>query len=84
MPDFKTEQASNEILISASVSDMLEIGVGGKSHGPFRAGPAESECLPLPEFTTRVSEYDDVMVLVDERHLAKLNDWGRGGFRDCY
>ena len=45
MPDFKTERASNEILISASVSDMLEIGVGGKSHGPFRAGPAESESV---------------------------------------
>lgn len=29
-------------------------------------------------YDTGFKEYDDVMVLVDERHLAKLNDWGPG------
>ena len=39
MPDFKTERASNDILISASVADMLEIGVGGKVTAHFVQDP---------------------------------------------
>ena len=79
MPDFKTERASNEILISASVSDMLEIGVGGKVTAHFVQDPPRARVFTVAGiYDTGFKEYDDVMVLVDERHLAKLNDWGPG------
>ena len=77
MPDFKTERASNEILISASVADMLEIGVGGKVTAHFVQAPPRVFTV-AGIYDTGFKEYDDVMVLVDERHLAKLNDWGPG------
>ena len=79
MPDFKTERASNEILISASVADMLEIGVGGKVTAHFVQDPPRARGFTVAGiYDTGFKEYDDVMVLVDERHLAKLNDWGPG------
>ena len=79
MPDFKTERASNEILISASVADMLEIGVGGKVTAHFVQDPPRARVFTVAGiYDTGFKEYDDVMVLVDERHLAKLNDWGPG------
>ena len=78
MPDFKTERASNEILISASVADMLEIGVGGKVTAHFVQDPPRARVFTVAGiYDTGFKEYD-VMVLVDERHLAKLNDWGPG------
>ena len=78
MPDFKTERASNEILISASVADMLEIGVGGKVTAHFVQDPPRARVFTVAGiYDTGFKEYDDVMVLV-ERHLAKLNDWGPG------
>lgn len=81
MPDFKTERASNEILISASVADMLEIGVGGKVTAHFVQDPPRARVFTVAGiYDTGFKEYDDVMVLVDERHLAKLNDWGPGEF----
>ena len=79
MPDFETERASNEILISASVADMLEIGVGGKVTAHFVQDPPRARVFTVAGiYDTGFKEYDDVMVLVDERHLAKLNDWGPG------
>ena len=79
MPDFKTKRASNEILISASVAGMLEIGVGGKVTAHFVQDPPRARVFTIAGiYDTGFKEYDDVMVLVDERHLAKLNDWGPG------
>ena len=79
MPDFKTERASNEILISASVADMLGIGVGEKVAAHFVQDPPRARVFTVAGiYDTGFKEYDDVMVLVDERHLAKLNDWGPG------
>ncbi|HJF71883.1 MAG TPA: ABC transporter permease [Butyricimonas virosa] len=79
IPDFKTERASNEILISASVADMLEIGVGGKVTAHFVQDPPRARVFIVAGiYDTGFKEYDDVMVLVDERHLTKLNDWGPG------
>ena len=79
IPDFKTEKASNEVLISASVADMLKIGVGGKVTAHFVQDPPRARVFTVAGiYDTGFKEYDDVMVLVDKRHLAKLNDWGPG------
>ena len=79
IPDFKTEKASNEVLISASVADMLKIGVGGKVTAHFVQDPPRARVFTVAGiYDTGFKEYDDVMVLVDKRHLAKLNDWEPG------
>ena len=79
MPDFSSERASNEILISSSVADMLEVGVGGRITAHFVQEPPRARVFTVAGiYDTGFKEYDDVMVLVDERHLAKLNDWGPG------
>lgn len=79
MPDFNTERASNGILISASVADILKVEVGGRITAHFVQDPPRARVFTVAGiYDTGFREYDDVMVLVDERHLAKLNNWGPG------
>ena len=65
---------------------MLEIGVGGKVTAHFVQDPPRARVFTVAGiYDTGFKEYDDVMVLVDERHLAKVGmTGGRGGFRDCH
>ncbi len=79
MPDFKTERTSNEVLISTSVASMLEVCVGEKITAHFVQDPPRARVFTVTGiYDTGFKEYDDVMVLVDKRHLAKLNDWQPG------
>ena len=58
---------------------MLGIGVGEKVAAHFVQDPPRARVFTVAGiYDTGFKEYDDVMVLVDERHLAKLNDWGPG------
>ena len=67
MPDFSSERASNEILISSSVADMLEVGVGGRITAHFVQEPPRARVFTVAGiYDTGFKEYDDVMVLVDD------------------
>ena len=76
LPDFKTDQVSNEILISASVASMLGVDLEDKVAAYFVQEPPRARVFTVVGiYDTGFKEYDDVMVLVDKRHLSKLNGW---------
>ena len=79
VPDFSGEKASNEVLISSTVADMLKVDVGDKLTAHFVQDPPRARRLVVTGvYDTGFKEYDDVIVLVDLRHLARLNDWRQG------
>ena len=79
VPDFSGEKASNEVLISSTVADMLKVDVGDKLMAHFVQDPPRARRLVVTGvYDTGFKEYDDVIVLVDLRHLARLNDWRQG------
>lgn len=76
LPDYTTPAASNEILISASVADLLMVKAGDKISAHFVQDPPRVRSFVVKGiYDTGFKEYDDVVVLCDIRHLQKLNDW---------
>ncbi|KIO43003.1 ABC transporter permease [Sanguibacteroides justesenii] len=79
MPDFSTPKASEEILISAFVADYLNVSAGDKIIAHFVQEPPRARAFRVSGiYDTGFKEYDDVSVLADRRHLAKLNGWEPG------
>ena len=78
-PDFSTETTSNDILISRSVASMLGLGVGDRVTSHFVQEPPRARVFTVAGiYDTGFKEYDDVMVVADVRHLARLNGWKAG------
>ena len=58
---------------------MLGVGVGDRVTSHFVQEPPRARVFTVAGiYDTGLKEYDDVMVLVDERHLARLNGWKTG------
>lgn len=77
VPDLRTERASNDILISESVASMLDVKVGDRITAHFVQEPPRVRAFVVAGiYDTGFKEYDDMMVLVDKRHLSRLNGWG--------
>lgn len=78
-PDFMTEKTSNDMLISISVASYLHIDQGDKINVFFVQEGARARALIAEGvYNTGFKEYDDRMVVVDMRHLTKLNNWDAG------
>ena len=79
MPDFSGPRVSNEVLISESVAGVLGVGVGDRLTAHFVQEPPRARRLTVAGiYATGFKEYDDVAVLVDIRHLSRLNGWQAG------
>lgn len=75
-PDLKTLKASNDILISASVANMLDVEPGEMVRAHFVQDPPRVRVFQVKGiYDTGFREYDDMIVLCDLRHLQKLNGW---------
>lgn len=75
-PDFSTEQASDRILLSASVARLLNLKTGDKLQAHFVQDPPRVRVFTVSGiYDTGFREYDDVFVLCDIRHLQRLNGW---------
>lgn len=76
MPDYHTPEASNEILLSASIADLLSLHAGDKVNAHFVQDPPRIRSFIVKGiYNTGFKEYDDIMVICDMRHLQRLNDW---------
>lgn len=79
MPDFGENKTSNDILISRTVATMLGVSVGDNILAYFVQEPPRVRKLNVVGiYNTGFKEYDDVMALIDIRHLARLNGWQPG------
>ena len=78
-PDFSAEATSNDILVSRSVASMLGVGIGDRITSHFVQEPPRARVFTVAGiYDTGFKEYDDVMVVADARHLARLNGWKAG------
>jgi len=71
--------ASNEVIISKTIADKLDINLGDKITFYFVRG--EDDFAPRKMkvhglFNTDMVEFDESFVLMDIRHLQKVNNWG--------
>lgn len=77
MPILKDTAASNDILISRSVSKLLGLKIGG----PLRVFFINSGAIRARKFTicgiyeTELAEFDKMYIIGDIRHVQKLNNW---------
>lgn len=80
LPDFKDTIASNEILISKIIADLLHFKIGDDVRMYFiidnnvRARKFKISGI----YETGLTEFDDTYILGDIRHIVKLNSWVEG------
>lgn len=68
---------TNSVVISKRISDKLQLKVGDKVHTYFIQDPPRQRSFKVSGiYETGLPEYDNMFVLVDLRHVQKLNDWG--------
>lgn len=78
-PDWNIPRPSDEILISASVADLLEVKAGDPLTAHFVQDPPRARVFKIKGiYDTGFKEYDDMLVLCDIRHLQRLNGWEEG------
>ncbi len=76
LPTWKNVKASNEILLSTSVADLLQVQVGDHIVSHFVQDPPRVRMFTVVGiYNTGFKEYDNEFVLCDLRHLQKLNNW---------
>lgn len=75
-PNLKSEELSNEVLISSSVAGLLSVKLGDKLTAHFVQDPPRVRMFTVKGiYDTGFKEYDDLFVLCDMRHLQRLNAW---------
>lgn len=76
LPRLTGERASTEILLSASVANLLEVRAGDKLTAHFVQDPPRTRQFTVQGiYDTGLREYDDLFVLCDIRQLQRLNGW---------
>ena len=75
-PDFSGAKASTEILLSAAVARVLDVGVGEKLTAYFVQEPVRMRAFTVVGiYDTGFKEYDEMFALCDIRQLQRLNGW---------
>lgn len=73
---FKSIQPSNEIFISKKISKKLKLQIGDKVAAFFVQDPPKQRNFTVSGiYETGLPDYDEKFVLVDLRHVQKLNGW---------
>ena len=78
IPNIKdsTKIASNDILISESISKKLNIKLGEELVIYFIQNPARVRKFKVSGiYKTALSEFDDITAIADLNHIIKLNNW---------
>lgn len=76
LPSYPDSAASNEILLSRTLADKLEVGVGDRIDVYFMQDRIRMRRLVLTGiYQTNFSDYDGVYGLTDIRILRSLNGW---------
>lgn len=76
--------ASNKVIISKYISNKLNVKVNDHLHVYFVQDPPRSRNFEVSGiYETGLEEFDKLYILVDIKHIQKLNDWDRnqiGGY----
>lgn len=80
IPDFSTENPSNEVLISQYLANRLELKVGDICQTLFlkddgNALPNQRNFTIAGIYNSGFEQFDATYILLDMRHLQKINKW---------
>jgi len=68
---------SNEIIISKYIADLLKLNAGDHIATYFVQDPPRMRRFVISGiYETSLTEFDQIFVLADIRHIQKLNNWG--------
>lgn len=78
LPQFSDQKPSNEILISQTVANKLNITIGDKVRTYFWQGQSSRAraFTVCGIYNTDLSEFDEHYIIGDLRQVQRLNDWG--------
>lgn len=73
-----TAKKSNETVISSSIAKKLNLKLGEKINIHFIQTPPRVRRLQITGiYETGMSQFDDVFILADIKHIQKLNNWDK-------
>lgn len=76
IPDFTPSKISNEILISQSFSNRLQVKVGDKLYTHFLQHPPRSRVFKIVGiYNTGISDFDKLFIIGDIRQVQRLYQW---------
>jgi len=77
LPNLKSEEPTQEILISQTLANNLNFKVGNKARAFFiKDNPLKQVYTIVGIFKSGLEEFDKKIILGDIRNVQKLNDWG--------
>lgn len=77
LPNFNTNEPSDEIIISEKISKMLHLKLNDEVSGFFvKDQPLSRKFKIIGIYNTGFEDYDSKLVICDIRVNQKLNDWG--------
>ncbi len=80
-PTFEKTKKSNEILISQTLSNRLQLNVGDKLYTHFLQQPPRSRAFKIVGiYHTGISDFDKLFILGDIRQVQKLNNWSENAY----
>lgn len=72
----KEDEISNDIIISKSVSDLMDLEIGDDAIFYFIQDPPRIRRFNIKGiYETGIKELDEVFAIGDIRHIQRLNDW---------
>jgi len=76
VPAFSDSSSSNEVMISKSLADKLNLKLGDKIYTYFIQGELRARRLTIKGiYQTNFSEFDNVFLITDIHTVNKLNQW---------
>lgn len=76
IPDYKSEKTSNEIIISKTIAQLLNLSIGDKVPMYFFQDKIRARKPIISAiYDTHLPEFDKTFMFVDIRHITKLNNW---------
>lgn len=77
LPDFSTENASQEVMISQRIASALQLDTGDALTMYFVQQPPRARRFRITAiFDTQFQEFDETYIYADLRHIQSLNGWG--------
>jgi len=84
VPTYNDTLTSNKVMISKSVTDILQLNLGEKLIMYFVEKPPRVRKFEIAGiYETGFADFDDLIIMADIRHIQKLNGWENnqvGGF----
>ncbi len=76
LPDYKSDNTSNEIIISKTIANLLQLKIGDKVPMYFFQDKIRARNFTISAiYDTHLPEFDKTFMFVDIRHIVRLNNW---------